>query len=48
MDERPRVIRDGKVAIQHRTTNPTHVQVQLAGGGYRDYHFVPLHNVSMA
>lgn len=39
------VTRDGKVAVQHRTTNPTTVQMQ---GTDRVYTFVPKNNVSMA
>lgn len=39
------VTREGKVAVQHRSTNPTAVQIQ---GTDRVYHFVPLHNVCLA
>lgn len=46
MDEqRPKVVREGKVAVQHRTTNPITVQIE---GTDRNYTFVPLHNVSLA
>lgn len=44
-NQRPEVVRDGKVAVQHRTTNPITVQID---GTERSYSFVPLHNVSLA
>lgn len=37
--------RDGKVALQHRTTNPVTVQID---GTDRVYTFVPQNNVSLA
>lgn len=40
-----RVIRDGKVALQHRTTNPVSVEVEGTG---RVYSFVAQNNVSLA
>lgn len=39
------VIRDGKVALQHRSTNPTNVQIE---GTDRVYSFVPRSNVCLA
>lgn len=39
------VTRNGKVALQHRTTNPVSVQID---GTDRVYSFVPQYNVSLA
>ena len=39
------IIRDGRVAVQHRTTNPTSVKVEQSGEMYT---FVPRNNVSLS
>jgi hypothetical protein len=36
---------DGKIAVQHRKTNPTAIQIQNTD---RQYYFSPLHNVCLA
>lgn len=38
------VTRDGKIAVQHRITNPTSVRIEESGDVYS---FVPLNNVCL-